>query len=185
MICACGKNAFAGWKWVRLPGKTTSPGRGLSQIGVNRLWRTTPFTVFINFPPSNAFIHFYLFCFIRSSRTFPLAQKKKKNIFNLPPFPLQVPQAHTVPINARSNLPFRVELFSLHHLLLCLYGKVTQGSSVQHEFRFTRIIWRYTNYDNKHPNQQYKPAVLDQTNMFNSSLNSKPERRFEEAKMEK
>lgn len=56
------------------------PGRGLSQIGVNRLWRTNPFTVFINFPPSNSFFHVYLFCFICSSRTFPLAQKKKIKI---------------------------------------------------------------------------------------------------------
>lgn len=47
------------------------------------------------------------------------------------------PHKH-IPINARSDSVSRPELFILHHLLLCLYCKVTQGISLH------QSVWTYS-----------------------------------------
>lgn len=133
MIYACGGCAFTGVKVGQLSWKTSRGERPVTdsskKIEDHHLHVLYHYSASISFPilsspPSGSFLMTscshtkYMHCVC------PLSSNTR-------------PHKH-IPINARSDSVSRPELFILHHLLLFLYCKVTQGISLH------QSVWTYS-----------------------------------------
>lgn len=96
-------------------------GRDLSQIGAKRLRRTT-LSMFSIIMLSPSLSPFYL-TLQQAHSSCSFLSHKIHTVPSVCSFPASEDPHKHIPINARA------ELFSLHHLLLFLYCKVTQGIS--------------------------------------------------------